>query len=107
MNTYPKDEARNVFLEEREDLIEFCKTKAPQQFFVLTGDLHNSFAIQITDNMWEFAAGPGNSVNHAPEADEGGRPPKGKFKYGPREVDIKWSTYTHGDVTGSKNADKK
>lgn len=98
VNTYPKDEAWTVFLQEREELIEFCGNKASQQFFVITGDLHNSFAIKITDNMWEFAAGPGNSVNHAPEADEGGRPPNGKFKSGPREVDIKWSTYTHGDV---------
>ncbi|MCB1121423.1 MAG: alkaline phosphatase D family protein [Verrucomicrobiae bacterium] len=97
-NTYPKDEAWTVFLQEREELIEYCTKHAPQQFFVITGDLHNSFAIQITGNMWEFAAGPGNSVNHVPLADEGGRPINGKFKYGPREVDIKWSTYTYGDV---------
>jgi alkaline phosphatase D len=98
VNTYPKDEAWTVFLKEREELIEFCNARAPQQFFVITGDLHNSFAIKITDNMWEFAAGPGNSVNHVPLADEGGRPINGKYKFGPREVDIKWSTYTYGDV---------
>ena len=73
-NLYPKYEACTVFLKEREALIEFCTARAPQQFFVITGDLHNSFAIQITDNMWEFAAGPGNSVNHVPLDDEGGRP---------------------------------
>lgn len=97
-NVYPKDEAWTVFLKEREALIEFCTARAPQQFFVITGDLHNSFAIQITDNMWEFAAGPGNSVNHVPLDDEGGRPINGKFKYGPREVDIKWSTYAFSDA---------
>ena len=97
-NTYPKDEAWTVFLEEREELIEYISDFASQQFFVITGDLHNSFAIQITDNLWEFAAGPGNSINHMPQADEGGRPINGKFKYGPREVDIKWSTYSYADI---------
>jgi len=98
VNTYPKDEAWTVFLEEREELIEYCNERAPQQFFVITGDLHNSFAIQITDNMWEFAAGPGNSVNHMPIEDEGGRPINGKWKYQDREVDIKWSTYAYSDA---------
>lgn len=97
-NTYPKDEAWTVFLEERDELIEFCDERDPKQFFVITGDLHNSFAIQITDNMWEFAAGPGNSVNHMPLQDEGGRPVNGKWTYQDREVDIKWSTYAYSEA---------
>ncbi|MCZ6671645.1 MAG: alkaline phosphatase D family protein [Verrucomicrobia bacterium] len=97
-NTVPKDDAWTVFLEEREELIEFCDAKNEQQFFVLTGDLHNSFAIKITDNMWEFASGPANSVNHVPRDDEGNRPANGKFKFGPREVDIHWSTYVLPDI---------
>ena len=65
---------------------------------VLTGDLHNSFAIKITDNVYEFASGPHNSINHAPMKDEGGRPSNGKFKYGPRSCDIRWSSYAMGDI---------
>ena len=40
----------------------------------------------ITANVWEFASGPHNSINHVPMADEGGRPANGRFRYGPREM---------------------
>jgi len=91
-----KDDAWTVFLDEREALIDaFDKLRKP--VLVLTGDLHNSFAIQITDNVWEFASGPHNSNNHR-YTDEGGRPPNGRFKYGPREVDIRWSTWFADDI---------
>ncbi|MFP6666515.1 MAG: alkaline phosphatase D family protein [Pirellulales bacterium] len=91
-----KDDAWTVFFDERERLIEtFDKLKKP--VFVLTGDLHNSFAIKITDNVWEMASGPHNSNNHW-ASDEGARPANGKFKYGPREVDIRWSTYYRTDI---------
>jgi phosphodiesterase/alkaline phosphatase D-like protein len=91
-----KDDAWTVFFDEREALIEaWDKLKKP--VCVLTGDLHNSFAIKITDNVWEFASGPHNSRNHK-ASDEGARPANGKFKYGPREVDIRWSTYFRADV---------
>ena len=93
-----KDDAWTVFLEEREGLIEFFENQSPKQFFMLTGDLHNSFAIKVLNNVWEFASGPGNSVNHVPADDEGGRPANGKFKYGPRECDIRWSTYVYSDM---------
>jgi phosphodiesterase/alkaline phosphatase D-like protein len=95
--TVKKDDAWTVFLEEREELIQFWD-KLEQPVFVLTGDLHNSFAIKITDNVWEFASGPHNSINHAPQDDEGNRPPNGKFKYGPRECDIRWSSYVLNDI---------
>ena len=91
-----KDDAWTVFFDEREKLIEhFDKLNRP--VFVLTGDLHNSFVIRITDNVWEMASGPHNSNNHW-ASDEGDRPPNGKFKYGPREVDIRWSTYYRTDI---------
>jgi phosphodiesterase/alkaline phosphatase D-like protein len=95
--TIKKDDAWTVFLEEREELIEHCD-KLDQPVFVLTGDLHNSFAIRITDNVFEFASGPHNSINHAPMKDEGGRPINGKFKYGPRECEIRWSSYAMEDI---------
>ena len=92
-----KDDAWTVFLEEREELIQFWD-QLDKAVFVLTGDLHNSFAIKITDNVYEFASGPHNSINHMPVKDEGGRPPNGKFKYGPRECDIRWSSYAMTDI---------
>jgi phosphodiesterase/alkaline phosphatase D-like protein len=86
-----KDDAWTVFFHERELLIDaFDQLKQP--VFVLTGDLHNSFAIEITDNVYEFASGPHNSNNHW-SGDEGDRPANGKFQYGPRECDILWSTW--------------
>jgi len=96
--TVKKDDAWTVFLEEREELIEFWDGLDDKAVFVLTGDLHNSFAIKITDNVYEFASGPHNSINHMPVKDEGGRPANGKFKYGPRECDIRWSSYAMDDI---------
>jgi phosphodiesterase/alkaline phosphatase D-like protein len=96
VRTTNKDDAWTVFYDEREKLINtFDQLKQP--VFILTGDLHNSFAIKITDNVFEFASGPHNSNNHW-ASDEGGRPANGKFKYGPREVDILWSTFFLTDV---------
>ena len=92
-----KDDAWTVFLHDRERLIDSWD-KLQRPVFVLTGDLHNSFAIRITDNVWEFASGPHNSVNHRPIEDEGGRPANGKFQYGPRECDIRWSSYLLSDI---------
>jgi hypothetical protein len=91
-----KDDAWTVFLDEREKLIEMWDA-LPQPVFVLTGDLHNSFVIRITDNVWEMASGPHNSNNHW-ASDEGNRPANGRFKYGPREVDIRWSTHFRPDI---------
>ncbi len=93
-----KDDAWTVFLAEREALFDLCDSRSDQAFFLLTGDLHNSFAIRVTDNIWEFAAGPINSVNHVPEFDEGGRPANGVFTYGPRPAEIRWSTYIMPDI---------
>ncbi len=102
LNVVAKDDAWTVFLHEREQLIEHCIARSPQQFFVLTGDLHNSFAVKVAENLWEFGSGPANSVNHVPAKDEGGRPANGLFTYGPREVDIRWSTYVLGDIPRSQ-----
>ena len=91
-----KDDAWTVFFHEREMLID-AWDELDKPVFVLTGDLHNSFACQITDNVYEFASGPHNSNNHY-YTDEGDRPANGLFKYGPREVDILWSTRWESDV---------
>lgn len=91
-----KDDAWTVFFDEREQLIDFWD-KLGKKVFIMSGDLHNSYALKITNDVWEFASGPHNSVNHRPQ-DEGDRPVNGPFKYGPREVDIHWSTMAMGDI---------
>ena len=92
-----KEEAWTAFLDEREKLIAFWDTlKRP--VFVMTGDLHNSFAIQITDRVWEFCSGPHNSVNHVPSLDEDNRPETGIYNSGGQPCDIRWSTYVLEDL---------
>jgi alkaline phosphatase D len=92
-----KDEAWTALIDEREELIDaFAALGKP--VFVLTADLHNSYSIKITDNVWEFASGPINSVNHVPKFDEGDRPMTGPWRTGPRSCDIRWSSYILPDV---------
>ena len=91
-----KDDAWTVFLEEREDLIRFWDSLG-KPVFVLTGDLHNSFAIKITDRVWEFASGPHNSSNH-PLSSEGGRPTNGAYDSQGRRVEIRWSSFMQPDT---------
>ena len=64
---------------------------------MLTGDLHNSFAIKITDRVWEFASGPHNSMNH-PAGSEANRPANGVFDSQGRKADIRWSSYILSDT---------
>lgn len=92
-----KEEAWTGFFHEREKLINEWD-KLGKKVFVLTGDLHNSFAIKITDNVWEFCCGPHNSVNHVPKNDEMDRPATGIFDWGPRKCDIRWSSYILPDL---------
>ncbi len=92
-----KEEAWTGFFDEREQLIEFWED-LDKPVFVMTGDLHNSFAIKITDKIWEFCCGPHNSVNHVPALDESNRPATGQFKFGPRACDIRWSSYILPDL---------
>jgi alkaline phosphatase D len=92
-----KDEAWTALLDEREKLIK-AWDRLQKPVFVLTGDLHNSFAIKITDRVWEFCSGPHNSVNHVPALDEGKRPATGLYKSGPRTCDIRWSSYILPDL---------
>jgi alkaline phosphatase D len=92
-----KEEAWTGFFHERELLIAEWE-KIGKKVFVMTGDLHNSFAIKVTDNVWEFCCGPHNSVNHVPALDESDRPATGKWIFGPRECDIRWSSYILPDL---------
>ncbi len=92
-----KEEAWVAFLDERESLVNFWD-QLGRPVMVMTGDLHNSFAIKITDRVWEFCCGPHNSVNHVPKLDEGDRPATGWYASGPRQCDIRWSSYILPDI---------
>lgn len=91
-----KDDAWTAFVDEREDLIRFWDSLR-KPVIVMTGDLHNSFAVKVTDTVWEFAAGPHNSQNH-PAPSEGNRPANGRFDSRGRPCEIRWSSYIRTDV---------
>ncbi len=91
-----KDDAWTAFLEEREQMIRFWDSLG-KPVMVMTGDLHNSWAVKITDRVWEFASGPLGSQNH-PARSEGGRPANGEFDSRGRKVDIRWSSYIRDDM---------
>lgn len=93
-----RDDAWTSYIEERKEMIDFWESLG-KPVFVLTGDLHNSFAVKMTNNVWEFASGPHNSRNHALAA-EGSRPVNGIYNSRGREVDIRWSTAVLDDVPG-------
>jgi alkaline phosphatase D len=84
-----RDEAWTVYLQEREEMIQFWDSLG-KPVFVMTADLHSSFAIKVTDRVWEIASAPHNSRNHSLSA-EGNRPANGLFESGGRTVDIRWS----------------
>lgn len=92
-----KEEAWVAFLDEREALVEFWDA-LQRPVMVMTGDLHNSFAIRVTDRVWEFCCGPHNSVNHVPKLDEDDRPATGWYQSGKRYCDIRWSSYILPDI---------
>jgi len=96
-----KDEAWTVFLEDRERMINFWDSLG-KPVCILTGDLHNSFAIRITPRVWEFASGPHNSRNHQ-AGSEAGRPANGIFDSRGRECEIRWSSYFRDDVPPELN----
>lgn len=56
---------------------------------ILTGDLHHPFAVQVTDNVWEFLTSPVNSAGH-PMGTAGLPPLGGWFDSEGRAVKIKW-----------------
>ena len=96
-----KDDAWTVFLDEREQLIPFWDSLG-KPVFLLTGDLHNSFAIRITDRVWEFASAPHNSSNHL-ASDEARRPANGPFNSQGRLCEIRWSSYFHDEIIHREN----
>lgn len=84
----PKGDTFVGFVHERELLLDFFdQIKKP--VLILTGDVHNSFSVQITDNVWEFMCGPINSAAH-PIATTGRCPYGGFYNSAGRKVKVKW-----------------
>jgi hypothetical protein len=91
-----KDDSWTAFVDEREQLIRHWDS-LEKPVMVLTGDLHNSFAIRVSDRVWEFCCGPHNSRNH-PLGSEGRRLPNGPYNSKGRNCDIRWSTFMLDEV---------
>lgn len=89
-----KGDAWAAYLAEREEMISYWDD-LDQPVLVLTGDLHASYSLQVTDNVWEFASGPHNSPHHP---SEGRWPPNGPLESGPRTADVRWASYLHDDT---------
>jgi hypothetical protein len=95
-NPRNKDDAWTSFAQEREELIRFWESlKRP--VFVLTGDIHMSYTVKISDLIWEVASGPHNSPHHV--VGDKGYPPNGPFDSRGRICDVRWTTYLANDST--------
>jgi len=86
------------YVQERDEMIDFFQGLG-KKVFLLTGDLHNSFVVKVTDDVWEFASAPHNSGNARMQS-EGGRPPNGVYDSYGRKCFIRWSTWFETRQTG-------
>lgn len=91
-----KEDGFTGALMEREELLQLFDGLR-QQVILLTGDLHCAFAIQITDNVWEFMMGPMGSGNH-PRSTAGFPPKGGWFDSEGRKVLVKWMACAPDEV---------
>lgn len=84
----PKGDTFVGFVHEREALLDALDA-VDKPVLLLTGDVHNSFAVQVTDNVWEFMCGPMNSAAH-PIGTAGKPKFGGWYDSAGRKVKIKW-----------------
>lgn len=96
----PKEDGFPGYVVEREKLLN-ALDGVGKPVILLTGDLHNSFAVQITDNVWEFLTAPINSKCH-PRATAGKPPFAGWFDSEGRQIKIKWMAGFPDDVHYSR-----
>ena len=87
-STETKGDGFAGYVEEREELIE-ALDGISKPVLILSGDVHQPFSVQITDNVWEFLCSPINSANH-PIGTAGLPPLGGWFDSQGRKVKIKW-----------------
>ena len=84
----PKGDGFASYVHEREILLADLD-KLAKPVLIFTGDVHNSMAVQVTDNVWEFLCGPMNSTAH-PIGTAGGMPMGGWWTSQGRPVKVKW-----------------
>lgn len=85
-----KDESWTSHAAERDRLLDFFDTLR-RPVFMLTGDIHNSFVVQIGPKVWEFLCGPHMSPSHY-IVDMESVPLSGPYVSRGRPVTIKWGT---------------
>lgn len=86
--TISKGDGFPGFVHEREHILaELDELDKPVLFF--TGDVHNSLAVELSDNIWEFMVGPMNSKAH-PIGTVGNMPYGGWYNSEGRSVKVKW-----------------
>ena len=86
----PKGDGFSSFLHQREELIARLDRLAKPVMF-LTGDVHASASLQVTDNIWEFLCGPMGSTNHPLGTCGGGTMPRGgDWNSQGRDVHLRW-----------------
>ncbi|QDU59388.1 PhoD-like phosphatase [Planctomycetes bacterium Pan216] len=84
----PKGDGYASFVHERDRLLDhFDQVDKP--ILIFTGDVHNSLAVQISDNVWEFMCGPMASTAH-PRNTAGDPPLGGWWESQGRHVKVKW-----------------
>ena len=88
-DTDTKGDGFCAYVNDREELIEMMDG-IEKPIMILTGDVHHPFAVQITDNVWEFLCSPMSSANH-PIGTAGLPPLGGWFDSQGRKVKIKWA----------------
>lgn len=87
--TQSKGDGFAGYVHEREQILPvFDRIEKPVLIF--TGDVHHPFAVQISDNVWEFVCSPMNSAGH-PLGTAGLPPLGGWFDSEGRKVKIKWA----------------
>ncbi len=86
------DSSWTGFVDDRMELLNFWKS-LQKMVIIVSGDMHNSYAIQWNDRLWEFGAGPFGSNNRENSAKTGWRPERGEFDSAGQLVDIRWSTF--------------
>ena len=87
-DTKPKGDGFASFVHEREVLLKALDDLG-KPVLIFTGDVHNSIAAQISDNVWEFLCGPMGSTAH-PIGTAGNMPYGGWWDSQGRKVKIKW-----------------
>ncbi|MEW4529358.1 alkaline phosphatase D family protein [Maioricimonas sp. JC845] len=87
-STTSKGDGYCGYVHEREELVEVLD-QLSKPVLLLTGDVHQPVAAQISNNVWEFLISPVNSANH-PIGTLGLPPLGGWFDSEGRTIKIKW-----------------